>query len=331
MVKKQPFLLLLIQTVSKMPLAFLQSFGALVALVFYHFSQAKTLKCAELNLKIALPDLSESELEYIRKQSAINEVKSYCEFISIWGTNNTKNIKRIHRIVGEEYLNAAITNKKGLVLVVPHFGTWEIMNCWISQFTELTIMYKPSKNAEADAFVKAARSRENANLVPTNESGVREIFKALKRGGTTVILPDHSPDNGNELTPWFGVPLYSSHLSAKLIKKTKANALLLYAIRNNDGGFDLTIEPIDDNIYTSDTGTEIIHQTVEALIRKYPEHYHWSYKRFQASPATAGIYDCPQNEALQRIEKIRKNSTTQATCNAVDLGGFSKTDAADLH
>ncbi len=40
----------------------------------------------------------------------------------------------------------------------------------------------------ADQFVREARSREQAHLVPTDESGVRQIFKALKQGGTTVIL-----------------------------------------------------------------------------------------------------------------------------------------------
>lgn len=305
MVTKRPLLLYFLKSISKMPLAFLQSLGFIVALFAYRFMHTKTLKCAELNLKIALPHLSHSEFKYIAKHSAINEAKSYCEFINIWGTDNNKNLKRIHNIKGESYFHDAIAREKGLILIIPHFGTWEILNCWLSQSTTLTIMYKPSKNANADAFVKAARSRENAHLVPTNEVGVKEIFKALKKGGSTVILPDHSPDQGTDLTPWFGIPLYSSHLSAKLIKKTKAAALLIYAIRNDHGGFDVTIEPIDEQIYTSDSGTEIIHQTVEDLIKKHPEHYHWSYKRFQASPATSGIYDRPQEDALNIIDKIR--------------------------
>lgn len=66
------------------------------------------------------------------------------------------------------------------------------MNAWCAQFTSMTILYKPVKNADADRFVREARSREQANLVPTDESGVRQIFKALKQGETTVILPDHT-------------------------------------------------------------------------------------------------------------------------------------------
>lgn len=85
--------------------------------------------------------------------------------------------------------------------------------------------------------------------MPTDESGVRQIFKALKQGGTTVILPDHTPNVGGEYIPYFGVPLATSNLSAKLIQKTKARALFLYALRNENAGFDIHIEAIDEEIY----------------------------------------------------------------------------------
>lgn len=113
---------------------------------------------------------------------------------------------------------------------MPHLGTWEAMNAWLSKHTQMTILYKPVKNPDADRFVRDARSRNQANLVPTDESGVRQIFKALKQGGTTVILPDHTPDHGGDMVNYFGLPLASSSLSAKLIQKTKARTLLLYAI-----------------------------------------------------------------------------------------------------
>ena len=175
---------------------------------------------------------------------------------------------------------------------------------------QMTIMYKPVKNEAANQFVRQARSREQANLVPTDESGVRQIFKALKQGGTTVILPDHTPHQGGEFVPYFGVPLASSNLSAKLIQKTKAKALLLYAMRNDHGLFDMHIEALDDAIYqgTANDGTYVIHQAIEQLIQRYPEHYHWSYKRFKANPALRGLYNVPEEEALSRIQQLRQTA-----------------------
>lgn len=142
------------------------------------------------------------------------------------GASNEKNIKRVQTVVGEQYLHDALAEQKGLVLIVPHFGTWEVMNAWLSQYTQMTILYKPVKNPDADQFVRNARSREQAHLVPTDESGVRQIFKALKQGGTTAILPDHTPDHGGEMIEYFGIPLASSSLSAKLIQKPKQKLYL---------------------------------------------------------------------------------------------------------
>lgn len=235
---------------------------------------------------------------------------SYFEFFSIWGSTNQKNIERVHKVIGEDLLHDALAQNKGLVLIVPHFGTWEIMNAYVAQFTSMTIMYKPVKNQAADQFVRAARSREQANLVPTDESGVRQIFKALKQGGTTVILPDHTPNVGGEYIPYFGVPLATSNLSAKLIQKTKARALFLYALRNEDAGFDIHIETIDEKVYQGDAnqGTGIIINTIENLIQRHPEHYHWSYKRFRAHEDLGNIYKLDHDQALSKVNQLRTSN-----------------------
>jgi Kdo2-lipid IVA lauroyltransferase/acyltransferase len=267
----------------------------------------KTSKIIRLNLEIAFPDLNQQEREKITRAAINNEVMSYMEFFHIWGAKTEDNIKSIHHIYGEELLHRALIEKKGVVLIVPHFGTWEIMNAWIAQYTQMTIMYKPIKHPVADQFVRAARSREHAHLVPTDETGVRQIFKALKQGGTTVILPDHTPDHVAETVPYFNIPLFSSNLSSKLIQKTKAKALFLYALRNQNQGFDIYIEEIDPEIYQVDAeqGTEIIFKALEQLIRQYPEHYHWSYKRFSANTKLKGLYDIPTTEALNKIKQVR--------------------------
>lgn len=268
---------------------------------------SKTSQTIRLNVNIAFPELSKTEREKIIQKAIHNEITSYFEFFSIWGANSKKNLARISNIYGENLLIQALKKKQGLVLLLPHFGTWEILTTYISQFTELTIMYQPVKNQTADHFLRQARSREPANLVPTDENGVRQIFKALKNNGATIILPDHSPHHLSTLIPYFGIPLSSSNLSSKLIQKTKAKALFLYAMRNKEGGFDIHIETINEAIYTNsaNNGTTIIHQKLESLIQRHPAHYHWSYKRFKANPKLYDLYNIPHEEALNKIKESR--------------------------
>lgn len=277
----------LIRFISRQPIQLGRFFAGLLAGLLGLLPISRLSKIIQLNLKIAFPELSESAQQQLAKAAIHHELTSYFEFVSIWGASNQKNIGRIQHIYGEQYFQQALAEQKGLVIVIPHFGTWEIMNAWLSKYTQLTILYKPVKNPDADRFVRDARSREQAHLVPTDDSGVRQVFKALKQGGTTVILPDHTPDHGGDMVNYFGIPLASSSLSAKLIQKTKANAVFMYAMRNQQGQFDLFIEPISSDIYTTsaEAGTLIIHQAIENLIRQYPSHYHWSYKRFSAHPA----------------------------------------------
>ncbi|MDF2417454.1 lipid A biosynthesis acyltransferase [Acinetobacter beijerinckii] len=298
----------LIKLISRQPIKLGRLVAGLVAGLVTRLPLSKISKIIRLNIKIALPNLTETEYQLLSAHAIRNELTAYFEFLSIWGSANEKNIKRVQTVVGEQYLHDALAEQKGLVLIVPHFGTWEVMNAWLSQYTQMTILYKPVKNPDADQFVRDARSREQAHLVPTDESGVRQIFKALKQGGTTAILPDHTPDHGGEMIEYFGIPLASSSLSAKLIQKTKAKALLLYAKRNEQDGFDMFIEPIDPRVYegSAEDGTLVIHQTLEKLIQQYPEHYHWSYKRFSANPALKKIYDIDENNALIKITEIRK-------------------------
>jgi len=297
----------LLNFISRQPIQLSRLFARMLASLVNGLKLTKTSKTIQLNLKITLPYLNDEQRHVIIRNAIRNELMSYMEFFSIWGSSNEKNISRIHTIQGAEYFHQAVAEKKGLVLIVPHFGTWEIMNAWCAQFTDMTILYKPVKNEDADRFVREARGREQANLVPTDESGVRQIFKALKQGGTTVILPDHTPNVGGELVEYFGIPLASSNLSAKLIQKTKAKALFLYAIRNENHGFDMYIEPMDTKIYegTDRDGTAVIHRAIESLIQKYPDHYHWSYKRFKANPELDNLYTLSEEEALEKVQQVR--------------------------
>lgn len=80
-----------------------------------------------------------------------------------------------------------------------------MMNAWINQFGKPVIMYKPAKSEAMDRFILQGRQRLNATLVPTDGTGVKAIFKTLKEGGFSIVLPDHVPDpSGGVIVPFLG-------------------------------------------------------------------------------------------------------------------------------
>ena len=130
-----------------------------------------------------------------------------------------------------------------------------------------------------------------------------------------MILPDHTPNVGGEYIPYFGVPLATSNLSAKLIQKTKARALFLYALRNTEDGFDIFIEAVDEKIYSGNAnqGTQVIINSIEDLIRRHPEHYHWSYKRFNAHQDLGNLYTLEHEQALGKVNALRTQELHEAS------------------
>ena len=156
------------------------------------------------------------------------------------------------------------------------------------------IMYKPNKNKGIDRFMLEARQRTNATLVPTDENGVRSIFKHLKQGGLTVILPDHLPkESGGIYSPFFGQKTLSTTLVSKLASKTQCNVIGLSCIRDEVSGFNVHCSRLSDDILSKDLQTSVdsLNQDLEAMINIAPEQYLWSYKRFRKVEGQENIYN----------------------------------------
>ena len=218
---------------------------------------------------------------------------TYIESIKCWGMPAEYNLALFKNIYGEQYFTEALANKKGVIVVIAHFGCWELLNAWLNQYASPMIMYKPSKNKGLDRFMLEARQRLNATLVPTDENGVRAIFKHLKQGGLTVILPDHLPkESGGIYADFFGQKALSTTLVSKLANKTQCNVIGISCLRNSDTHFDIQCTQLSDNILSKDLQVSVnqLNQDVEAMINVAPEQYIWSYKRFRKVEGQFNIY-----------------------------------------
>ncbi len=200
----------------------------------------------------------------------------------------------LKNIYGENILTEALANKKGVIVVIPHFGCWELLNAWLNLYTEPMIMYKPNKNKGINRYLLEAREKFNATLVPTDETGIRAIFKHLKQGGLTVILPDHLPKpSGGIYSHFFGQNTLTVTLVSKLAAKTQCNVIGLSCIRNDDlSSFDLHCTNLSDDILSRDLqlSVDTLNIAMQDIINQAPEQYIWSYKRFRHCLGNINVY-----------------------------------------
>lgn len=253
-----------------------------------------------VNLSLCYPNLSSEEHNNLAQKSVINQCLSYAESLKCWAMPTEWNIKQIKKVSGLEILKDALADPKGALIITPHLGNWEIMNPWVHQYGTPTIMYKPIQNKTIEEFVLSSRERLNTTMVPTDASGVKALFKNLKQGGFSVILPDHVPDpSGGLVVPFFGINTLTSTLSSKLAQKTKCRLISMICVRSRDDeGYNIYINDVGEQypeIYNSDItiSTTAMNKVVEDLINRFPEHYMWGYKRFRGSKETENLYQKP--------------------------------------
>ena len=278
-----------------------------------NLSIVRTIK---INMALIEPALTSKQKKTVIKDIVRHQCLSSVESIKSWAMPPEWSIEQIREVHNQEILIEGLANPNGMLAIVPHLGTWEMMNAWLNQFGSPTIMYKPVKDKLTGDFVLKGRARLNATLVPTDSSGVKAVFKTLKRGGFSIILPDHVPEpSGGVVVPFFGVKTLTSTLAPKLASKTKCALVGLSCIRRDDNcGFDIYCYKLDDPaLYDRNTevATHALNIAMQEMIEDQCSHYMWGYRRFKRIPNLGNPYraDSSKLQAFLKSAKDKRYKT----------------------
>ena len=277
------------------PLSVLQMLARFVAWIILRLPNASIMRTVRINMALIAPSLSERQKQALTKDIIYHQCLTSIESIKSWAMPPQWSIAQIRDVHNKEYLLEGLANPNGMLAIVPHLGTWEMMNAWLNQFGAPTIMYKPVKGELTNDFVLQGRSRLNATLVPTDGSGVKAVFKTLKQGGFSIVLPDHVPEpSGGVIVPFFGIETLTSTLASKLASKTKCALVGLSCIRRDDGqGFDIYCYKLDDPMLydrNTETAAHALNIAMQHMIEAHYSHYMWSYRRFKHIPVLDNPY-----------------------------------------
>lgn len=292
---KAKIVIFLIRFFALFSLRSLQRIGVLLGGLGWRL-QGRSARTTQINLTKCFPDLSDAERTQLARASMRETGKTAMEMAMAWGWPAEKALGTIRRIEGEELLQEALAEGKGVIVLGPHLGNWELVGLYLSSRFRMAALYEPPKIKEFEPFMIAQRSRIGSELVPTNKRGVMRLLQILKGGGLVAILPDQEPDlTGGVFAPFFGVQANSIKLVSKLIEKTGARALCVFAKRLPEGrGFDLCIRAVDPELYNPDLAVSVaaLNRSVERCVQEAPEQYQWEYKRFKKRPnGEARFYD----------------------------------------
>jgi len=199
---------------------------------------------------------------------------------------------------GEEVIEEAHTEGRGLLLMTPHMGCFEIIaQAYAERFgaqQPITVLFRPARQRWLQDLVANARLRPHLFTAPTNLAGVKQLIKALKAGQTVGLLPDQVPPNGQGVwAPYFGRPAYTMTLSARLAHSGRAVPVLLWGERLSWGrGFVVHVHslglPSGEDLSTdANEAAAQINAAMEVLVRQRPDQYLWSYARYKSPRGSA--------------------------------------------
>lgn len=281
------FLTLLFKCLALLPIRCLRWLGKTLGHILW-LTNNRSKQATLVNLAACFPEKSIEERTWLAKSSLQNLVITALELGPIWFSPLDKLLANVVSVEGEEYLERALADGNGAILLAPHMGAWELLGMYLSGKYMITSLYQPPDNAAMDRLIFKARSRNGSQLAATQQKGVKTLLKALKRKELIAILPDQvPPKEGGAFADFFGVPALTTTLVKNLSSRTGAKIVLAAAYRiESTGHYKIIFQAVDETIYSADTQESLtaLNQSVERCVLIAPEQYQWEYKRFKKQP-----------------------------------------------
>lgn len=270
----------LFRLLARLPLSWLHGLGALLGRITFAVSKQYAVRTEE-NLRQAHLTTDEKHYATLLSQTINEAGKSIVELPWVWGRPLEQVCATVQSCQGWEHIEAAQVLGKGIILLTPHWGCFEVVGLYAGQHLPLTCLYRSPKQSWLEAVMRSGRERGLARLATADVSGVRVLYKALKRGEAIGLLPDQVPSQGEgEWVDFFARPAYTMILSGRLAQISGATVLLAYAERLPRGqGYVLRIEPLPLDF--SKSVPLQINAALERVIAISPAQYLWSYNRYK--------------------------------------------------
>lgn len=194
---------------------------------------------------------------------------------------------RFH-FTGVEHFEAALARGRGVILVVPHLGNWELLGAAIAHHGwPLHSFYLAQKERDIGAALDLLR-RHSRIVLHDRDRGAREALRALKQGEVLGMIADQDGGNQAVYTEFCGHFVSVPAGPANWSLRTGAAVMPLFALRRGcSPHYDCRFLPPLPEPRATDPAGRVVERTLQLLrgmegaILDHPEQYLWFYDRFK--------------------------------------------------
>lgn len=279
----------LFRAIGSLPLTVLYRLTDLLALLAYGVVRYRRGVVDE-NLQTSFPDLQPRKRKRIARGFYRHLGAYFAETLRL-GRISGREMRRRMRFEGLEQVNRAIDSGRNVVLYLGHYANWE----WISSLplhlhsgprAHLAQIYHPLENKAADRAFLKIRSHFGAISIPMRQT-MRRMAEWRSRGETNVtgFIADQAPMLGdthlwipflNHDTPVFTGP-------ERIARMLDAEVYYLDISRPRRGYYIARAIPLATHPGQLPTFelTRRYYAQLEATIRRQPELWLWSHRRWK--------------------------------------------------
>ena len=279
--------------VNLLPEGFTLRLGRQLGKMVYYLDRGHQ-KVAIQNLHIAFDqEKSEGEMRSIAKKAFENLGMMAVEFFRI-PRIDVKTFKERVKIEGLEEALKLLEKRKGALLLLGHFGNWELMGLMSKVIgNPIMVIAKPlKKNRWVDQFITKVRSAGGLEVISNIKAG-RKVIRALSQNRVVGILIDQRAKRSEGIwADFFGRKAPTTPSLAVLAMKTGAPVLPVFMIRNGFQKHRLIIKEPLELIRTGDikkdveSNTQLFNDTLESMIRRHPDQWFWVHQRWERKKRT---------------------------------------------
>lgn len=270
-----------VRLIGRIPRAVAYPLCALAGELYFWINPRHSHKAVENYAVILADDLRAPRVRLMARRSFRNYVKSLYDFFRQMSIDPDL-IEADAFIEGQEHLDAALAHGKGVLLVTPHFGNWDLAGALTAArgypMVALADRFSPPA---LDRLVRFGRHRMGMGTVTVDSGTLRRTVRLLRRNVVVGILADRPQREGGVEVEFFGAPAWFPAGSARFALRTGATPVLGYVGRRpGDRTFFGAYAPLPAYTATGDERvdtqaiTQIIVSAIEDLLRQYPDQWY---------------------------------------------------------
>ncbi len=241
------------------------------------------------NLRNAYPEKGEAELQDIAVKSWGHMGRLVAEYVfldRLFDFDPEKTEPGRIEVSGIPIFLDLRDNPRPFIVFTAHSGNFELLPVAGAAFgLMVTVLFRPPNNPYIAEKVFSFRSARMGKLVPSHAGSSFALARQLEAGGGCGILVDQKFQKGLH-TSFFGQPVQTNPLLAKLVRQFDAEIYPARCIRLPGNRYRLEIEPRVDvprdekgNVDVQATA-QILNDKVESWVREYPEQWLWYHDRW---------------------------------------------------